>query len=265
MATTKVAIAGSGCGNDVRARAAMARRLIIDSLTHLIEVYGADGFRFDLAELIGVEVLREIETALKRVKPDVVLIAEPWSFRGHIAQDLRPTGFASWNDGYRDFLRDYVRGGGTPREVRVFPQGLARLLRRLAGADGQLHRVARRPDLDRHDHRERRRQRPAADAQRLPPHPPHVRHPHGLDRHADAGGRPGFPALQAGGEQHLPARRPQRPRLPAAVPVSRPPTPILRTGSRSGAASAAGCSGSIRGRARVSSGSASRRIRPPPP
>jgi pullulanase len=103
----------SGCGNDLRARAAMARRLIIDSCIHLIEVYGIDGFRFDLAELLGLDVLREIEAALKRVKPDVILIAEPWSFRGHIAGALRDTGWASWNDGYRNFVRDFVRGGGT--------------------------------------------------------------------------------------------------------------------------------------------------------
>ena len=38
----------SGCGNDVRASAAMAKRLIIDSCTHLIEAYGVDGFRFCL-------------------------------------------------------------------------------------------------------------------------------------------------------------------------------------------------------------------------
>jgi len=113
----------SACGNDLRARTAMARRLIIDSLTHLIEVYGADGFRFDLAELIGVEELREIEAALKRVKPDVVLIAEPWSFRGHIAQDLRTTGFASWNDGFRNFARDYVRGGGSREALAYFIKG----------------------------------------------------------------------------------------------------------------------------------------------
>jgi pullulanase len=113
----------SACGNDLRARAAMARRLIIDSLTHLLEGFGVDGFRFDLAELLGPEVLREIEAALKRVKPDVVLIAEPWSFRGHIARDLRPTGFASWNDGFRDFLRDYVRGGGTREALAYFLQG----------------------------------------------------------------------------------------------------------------------------------------------
>jgi pullulanase/glycogen debranching enzyme len=103
----------SGCGNDLCASAAMAKRLIIDSCTHLLEAYGVDGFRFDLADLIGAPVLREVETALKRVKPDVILIAEPWSFRGHIAGELRDTGWASWNDGYRNFLRDFVRGSGT--------------------------------------------------------------------------------------------------------------------------------------------------------
>ncbi len=113
----------SGCGNDLRAQAAMSRRLIIDSLIQLVEVYGIDGFRFDLAELIGLEVLREIETALKRVKPDVVLVAEPWSFRGHIARELQTTGYASWNDGYRKFLQDYVRGGGTCEQYEQFVTG----------------------------------------------------------------------------------------------------------------------------------------------
>ncbi len=113
----------SGCGNDVRARAAMARRLIIDSCTHLIEAYGVDGFRFDLAELLGVEALREIERALKRAKPDVILIAEPWSFRGHIAGALRDTGWASWNDGYRDFLRDYVGGRGPAQQLEYYLRG----------------------------------------------------------------------------------------------------------------------------------------------
>jgi len=113
----------SGCGNDMRANSAMATRLIIDSCRHLIEVYGVDGFRFDLAELLGIEVLREIEAALKQVKPDVILIAEPWSFRGHIAGALRDTGWASWNDGFRDFVRDYVRGGGSAAQLEYFLRG----------------------------------------------------------------------------------------------------------------------------------------------
>ncbi|HET7536913.1 MAG TPA: alpha-amylase family glycosyl hydrolase [Candidatus Didemnitutus sp.] len=113
----------SGCGNDTRARSAMMKRLIIDSCNHLIETYGVDGFRFDLAELIGVAVLRDVEAALKRTKPDVILIAEPWSFRGHIAAALRPTGWASWNDNYRNFLRDYVHSRGGADSLEYFMKG----------------------------------------------------------------------------------------------------------------------------------------------
>jgi len=113
----------SGCGNDLRCDTPMGRRLIIDSLIYLVETFDLDGFRFDLAELIGTPVLKEIEIALKRVKPSIVLIAEPWSFRGHIALELRETGFASWNDRYRDFLRDYVLGQGNQEGLRYFING----------------------------------------------------------------------------------------------------------------------------------------------
>ncbi len=113
----------SGCGNDLRARSAMSTRLIIDSCLHAIEAYGVDGFRFDLADLIGVDVLREVEASLKCVKPDVVLISEPWSFRGHIAGALRDTGWASWNDGYRKFMGEFVRGGGTHEGFEYFLKG----------------------------------------------------------------------------------------------------------------------------------------------
>ena len=113
----------SACGNDLRARSAMATRLIIDSCIHLIEAYGVDGFRFDLAELLGLEVLGEVERALKRVKPGVILIAEPWSFRGHIAGALRDTGWSSWNDGYRDAVREYVGSNTTAERMEYFIRG----------------------------------------------------------------------------------------------------------------------------------------------
>ena len=113
----------SGCGNDLRAGAAMARRLIIDSCIHLIKAYGIDGFRFDLAELLGVEVLKQIEEEVKRAKPNVILIAEPWSFRGHIAGALRDTGWASWNDGFRNFVKDYVRGHSPAERLEYFLRG----------------------------------------------------------------------------------------------------------------------------------------------
>jgi pullulanase len=104
----------SGCGNTLDANTPMVRRLIRDSLIHWLRAYGVDGFRFDLGELLGVDTLAWLETELKAVKPSVILIAEPWSFRGHIAGALRATGWASWNDGFREQVRAYICGTGHP-------------------------------------------------------------------------------------------------------------------------------------------------------
>ncbi|MEM7673777.1 MAG: alpha-amylase family glycosyl hydrolase, partial [Verrucomicrobiota bacterium] len=113
----------SGCGNDLRCNAPMVKRLIIDSLIHWIEYLGVDGFRFDLAELIGVDVLKEIEEELKKIKPSIILIAEPWSFRGHIGGQLMNTGYASWNDGYRNFIYEYVLTKGNQDGIKYFLKG----------------------------------------------------------------------------------------------------------------------------------------------
>lgn len=113
----------SGCGNDLRCDAPMATRLIVESLKHFVQFYGVDGFRFDLADLVGKPVLQEIERELKAIKPDIVLIAEPWSFRGHIGRDLKDTGYASWNDGYREALKDYVCGNAPSETMLHFLKG----------------------------------------------------------------------------------------------------------------------------------------------
>ena len=113
----------SGCGNTLRAESAMSRRLIIESLTHLVETYDVDGFRFDLGELLTVEVLKEVEVALKKVKPSLILIAEPWSFRGNIAWELRTTGFSFWNDEFREFVPAYLHGHGDAGGLAYFMKG----------------------------------------------------------------------------------------------------------------------------------------------
>ena len=113
----------SGCGNDLRTNTPMGRRLIIDSLIHLVRVYDIDGFRFDLADLVGVATLKEIEVALKAVKPSIILIAEPWSFKGHIGHALRHTGWSSWNDHYREFATQYILGNGNPEGLCFFLSG----------------------------------------------------------------------------------------------------------------------------------------------
>ncbi len=113
----------SGCGNDLRRNAPMTRRLIVDSLVRWVEEFDVDGFRFDLAELLEFPLLKEIESALRKVKPSVLLIAEPWSFRGRIDEQLGPTSYSSWNDGFRDFIRDYVQGKGDADGVIHYLKG----------------------------------------------------------------------------------------------------------------------------------------------
>ena len=113
----------SGCGNDLRTTTSGARRLIIESLVHFVRTYDVDGFRFDLADLVGLATLKEIEVALKAVKPSIILISEPWSFKGHIGHALRHTGWSSWNDNFREFITQYVCGQGNPEGLRFFLTG----------------------------------------------------------------------------------------------------------------------------------------------
>ena len=113
----------SGCGNDVRARAPLVRRLVVESLRHWVECFDVDGFRFDLAELLGVPLLREVERVLSPIKPGLILIAEPWSFRGHLGGALARTGFVSWNDGFREFFPAYVHGAAKADGLRYFLSG----------------------------------------------------------------------------------------------------------------------------------------------
>ncbi len=122
----------SGCGNDYNADAPMSRRLLNDSLLWMLETYGVDGFRFDLAELVGIPALISAERTIRARFPDAILIAEPWSFRGHIAGNLRKTSYSSWNDGFRDYVAKYVYNNvnldglkyflaGSPEYFATFP------------------------------------------------------------------------------------------------------------------------------------------------
>jgi len=113
----------SGCGNDLRAEAPMTRKLILDSLLHLLNTYHIDGFRFDLAEILGIETLNYLSTELKKQKSDIILIAEPWSFQGHIAYQLKGSDYSCWNDGYREFLLKYIQGQGNVEGFKYFLQG----------------------------------------------------------------------------------------------------------------------------------------------
>lgn len=113
----------SGCGNTIDPDTPMARRLMADSLCHFLRAYDVDGFRFDLGELLGIDCLAHLETAVKAVKPGAFLVAEPWSFRSHLGPRIMETGVAAWNDGFREFAKDYVRANSNADALRYFMEG----------------------------------------------------------------------------------------------------------------------------------------------
>ncbi|MBR1391390.1 MAG: type I pullulanase [Lachnospiraceae bacterium] len=70
---------GSGCGNEIASERSMVRKMIIDSLCYWVQEYHIDGFRFDLMAVLDQETMREAKTALKKIRPDVVLYGEGWT------------------------------------------------------------------------------------------------------------------------------------------------------------------------------------------
>jgi glycogen operon protein len=108
----------TGCGNNLDASKAPVRKLILDSLEYWAGL-GVDGFRFDLAPVLGrtggdhgfegTDLLKEIAQLAGRRKFDVV--AEPWDCNGAFTGYF-PEGWAEWNDHYRDAVRDFLKGTG---------------------------------------------------------------------------------------------------------------------------------------------------------
>ncbi|MDA8131712.1 MAG: type I pullulanase [Elusimicrobia bacterium] len=104
---------GSGCGNEIRTEAPMARKFIIDSLLHWVRDYKVDGFRFDLMGLMDTGTADAIMAALKKEKPGIIVYGEPWKagdspVNGVGKGSQRSKGYAVFNDGFRDGIKGSV-------------------------------------------------------------------------------------------------------------------------------------------------------------
>jgi glycogen operon protein len=111
----------TGTGNTVDLTSPWALQLVMDSLRYWVEEMHVDGFRFDLAPVLGrgeaafsqqsgfLAALRQDPT-LRGVK----LIAEPWDLGpdGYLLGAF-PEGWSEWNGRFRDEVRDCWRGSGT--------------------------------------------------------------------------------------------------------------------------------------------------------
>ena len=79
----------SGCGNDLNCESEPVRKLILDSLVYLGGSFRCGWFSVRSRELLGFEFLQEIEKKLKLIKPNIALLAEPWSFRGRLPAEMK--------------------------------------------------------------------------------------------------------------------------------------------------------------------------------
>jgi glycogen operon protein len=108
----------SGCGNTLDVSHPRVMQLVLDSLRYWAGELGVDGFRFDLAPVLGrgergYDPAAPFFQALAQdpVLAGCKLIAEPWDLGpdgyqlGHF-----PPGFAEWNDRFRDTVRRFWRG-----------------------------------------------------------------------------------------------------------------------------------------------------------
>ena len=119
----------TGCGNTLNIMNPRVLKLVTDSLRYWVTEMGVDGFRFDLATVLGREPHgfdrgSGFFDALTQdpVLSTVKLIAEPWDIGpGGYQLGQYPCGWAEWNDRFRDISRRYWRGDGglLPEMVRV--------------------------------------------------------------------------------------------------------------------------------------------------
>jgi len=106
----------SGCGNCLNASDPNVIRLILDSLRYWVEVMHVDGFRFDLASILGRENGRfsDVSSFFDVITQDPVLnnvklIAEPWDLDSYQLGRF-PVGWSEWNGRFRDTVRKFIKG-----------------------------------------------------------------------------------------------------------------------------------------------------------
>lgn len=134
----------TGCGNSLNSAHPTVHGLIMDSLRYWAREVQVDGFRFDLATVLGRDAHHDFtpdHPLLLDIRDhpdldDVKIIAEPWDvgFGGWQTGNF-PRGWSEWNDQYRDTVREFwLSDISVARETGTPPSGVGRLATRLAGS-----------------------------------------------------------------------------------------------------------------------------------
>lgn len=134
----------SGCGNTLDISHPRVLQMVMDSLRYWVEIMGVDGFRFDLAPVLGRETphFSANNNFFNAVRQDPVLskvklIAEPWDIgEGGYQLGRFPNQWLEWNDRYRDVCRRFWRG-----DNGMLPE----FAKRLHGSSDIFEQRSRRP------------------------------------------------------------------------------------------------------------------------
>lgn len=103
----------SGVGNALNDDRLMVRKYVRDSLVFWANEYKVDGFRFDLLGMFTRPSVEDWATALRAVRPDIILYGEPWTGGGptRFGKGVQKgTGVAVFNDNLRNGLRGELDG-----------------------------------------------------------------------------------------------------------------------------------------------------------
>lgn len=107
----------SGCGNTFNCNHPIVRQFIVDCLRYWVVEMGVDGFRFDLASILGRDQNGEMLSnppLIEWIEEDPILrstkiIAEAWDAGGAYQVGEFPGRWADWNGRYRDDVRRFWR------------------------------------------------------------------------------------------------------------------------------------------------------------
>ena len=78
---------GTFCGNDVASERSMVRNYIKQSVRQWLEIYGFDGFRFDLMGILDSETINQIQAELVALHPNVYLYGAGWKMATGLEYD----------------------------------------------------------------------------------------------------------------------------------------------------------------------------------
>ena len=114
----------TGCGNTLNLGNPQVIRFVMDSLRYWVEVMHVDGFRFDLASVLGREegLFQKSASFFDAIAQDPVLnrvklIAEPWDIGTYQVGNF-PLDWSEWNGKFRDTIRRFCKGdGGQVRDI----------------------------------------------------------------------------------------------------------------------------------------------------